>query len=194
MAEEDDGRDETRDDVSPGEEEEEGTVNVKMADTTKNDEIDQKEQEDAKDPDYKSLCQTYKDEHASLRFLLGIFKLEKADAESRLGQLSEAFATKSAQNKTMATQLTELRRENAALKTAAVDKQREMDSLVGTLQTQMMTGLSAAVEKTKTLQAQLEAMEAVERIKAQLAGKKKKPAGSENRGAQKKPRKTKQSF
>ena len=60
----------------------------------------------------------------------------------------------------MATQLTELRRENAALKTAAVDKQREMDSLVGTLQTQMMTGLSAAVEKTKTLQAQLEAMAA----------------------------------
>jgi hypothetical protein len=164
---EDDGRDDETRDAVPPVEEEEGTANVEMSDTTKDDEIDQKEKDDAKEPDYKSLCQTYKDEHASLRFLLGILKLEKADAESRLGQLSEAFATKSAQNKTMAAQLTELRRENAALKTAAVDK--EMDSLVGTLQTQMMTGLSAAVEKTKTLQAQLEAMAAEkERLEEEL--------------------------
>ena len=165
--EEDDDRDEKRDVVSPVEEEE-GTANVDMADTAKDDEIDQKE-EDAEEVDYKSLCQTYKDEHASLRFLLGILKLEKADAESRLGQLSEAFEAKSAQNKTMATQLTELRRENGTLKTAAVDKQREMDSLLGTLQMQMMTGLSAAVEKTKTLQAQLEAMAAEkERLEEEL--------------------------
>ena len=168
LAGEEDGRDEKRDGVSPVEEEEEGTANVDVADTAKDEKIDQKE-EDAEEVDYKSLCQTYKDEHASLRFLLGILKLEKADAESRLGQLSEAFEAKSAQNKTMATQLTELRRENGTLKTAAVDKQREMDSLVGTLQTQMMTGLSAAVEKTKTLQAQLEAMAAEkERLEEEL--------------------------
>ena len=167
LAEEEDGRHGKRDGASPVEEEE-GTANVDMADTAKDDEIDQKE-EDAEEVDYKSLCQTYKDEHASLRFLLGILKLEKADAESRLGQLSEAFEAKSAQNKTMATQLTELRRENGTLKTAAVDKQREMDSLLGTLQMQMMTGLSAAVEKTKTLQAQLEAMAAEkERLEEEL--------------------------
>ena len=41
--------------------------------------------------------------------------------------------------------------------------------MVGALQTQMMTGLSAAVEKTKTLQAQLEAMEAEkERLEEEL--------------------------
>jgi len=171
LTEEEGGRDEERDVISPvEEEEEEGTANVEMADNTKDDKIDQKEKEDAEEePDYKTLCQTYKDEHASLRFLLGILKLEKADAESRLGQLSEAFAAKSAQNKSMAAQLTELRGENAALKAAAVDKQKEMDNMVGALQTQMMTGLSAAVEKTKTLQAQLEAMEAEkERLEEEL--------------------------
>lgn len=108
------------------------------------------------DVDYQKLCKTYKDEHASLRFLIGILKLEKSDAESRLGQLSEAFEAKSAQNKTMAAELTKLRGENAALKQAAADKQQQMDAMVTSLQAQMMQGLSAAVEKTKKLQAELE--------------------------------------
>lgn len=110
--------------------------------------------------DYQKLCKTYKDEHASLRFLVGILKLEKSDAESRLSQLSDAFETKSAHNKTMATELTKLRKENAALKQAAIDKQKQMDAMVTSLQAQMMQGLSAAVEKTKKLQGELEAMTA----------------------------------
>ena len=110
--------------------------------------------------DYQKLCKTYKDEHASLRFLIGILKLEKSDAESRLSQLSEAFETKSAQNKTMSADLTKLRRENAALKQAAADKQKQMDAMVTSLQAQMMQGLSAAVEKTKKLQGELEIMRA----------------------------------
>ena len=117
---------------------------------------DAKESNTDEHVDYQKMCKTYKDEHASLRFLIGILKLEKSDAESRLGQLSEAFETKSAQNKTMATELTKLRGENAALKQAAADKQQQMDAMVTSLQAQMMQGLSAAVEKTKKLQAELE--------------------------------------
>ena len=56
----------------------------------------------------------------------------------------------------MATELTKLRGENAALKQAAADKQQQMDAMVTSLQAQMMQGLSAAVEKTKKLQAELE--------------------------------------
>lgn len=58
----------------------------------------------------------------------------------------------------MAADLTKLRKENAALKQAAADKQKQMDAMVTSLQAQMMQGLSAAVEKTKKLQAELEVM------------------------------------
>ena len=58
----------------------------------------------------------------------------------------------------MAADLTKLRKENAALKQAAADKQKQMDAMVTSLQAKMMQGLSAAVEKTKKLQAELEVM------------------------------------
>jgi hypothetical protein len=119
--------------------------------------------------DCHGRCRAYKDEHASLRFLIGILKLEKSDAEARLGQLSEAFEAKSAQSKTMAAELTNLRGEAAALRQAAADKQAQMDAMVSSLQTQMMQGLSAAVEKTKKLQVELETVTAEkERLREEL--------------------------
>jgi len=116
------------------------------------------------------LCKVYRDEHSALRFLVGILKLEKSDAEERMKTLSEAYEGKLVQNRSISAELTTLRKENATLRKNAAEKEEAMEKMISTLQTQMTTGLSAAIQKTKALQMQLDAANLErERLERQLA-------------------------
>ena len=106
------------------------------------------------------LCRLYRNEHAAVRFLVGVLRNEKEDAESRLRALGQAYEGRLAQDRGSATELAALRRECAGLRRRAQEKEAETARMVDSLQRQMMSGLAAAVERARSLQAELDAANA----------------------------------
>ena len=51
------------------------------------------------------LCKVYRDEHAALRFMIGVLKLEKSDAEERMKTLSEAYEGKLVQSRSISAEV-----------------------------------------------------------------------------------------
>eukprot|EP00978_Attheya_sp_CCMP212_P010902 scaffold26556_cov46-Attheya_sp.AAC.1 len=115
-----------------------------------------------------AICRMYRDGHKQVRGLNGILKAEKSDAEERLRMLSGAYEMKLKQFNKMSSELTAIRRENSILQGRGGNDQN-MHKLIFDLKRQMMTGLSAAVERNKKLEAQLnQARGAVTELKSRL--------------------------